>query len=76
MRLNQAHIDSDSWLKSITSGKIYKLLREKEEEVTMKGGTIIISTRYSTFSSLSFLDEHYGEQFYLIELWWGPKEFT
>ena len=32
-------------------------------------------TCYLTFCSLSFLDEHYGEQFYLIELWWGPNEF-
>ena len=32
-------------------------------------------TCYLTFCSLSFLDEHYGEQFYFIELWWRPNEF-
>lgn len=60
-------------MKSITSGEIYKLLREKEiARIHFDYGAIIIS---DMFCSLSFLDEHYGEQFYLIEMWWVTKEF-
>lgn len=36
------HIDSDSWLKSVTSGNIYKLLRENEiADISFYCGPII-----------------------------------